>query len=269
MSTRRRGHPLASSRPPVPGGSAEWTKLSSVRSTWWTALAGAAGDGRQRRPTGHLRGQRQHQRRPDRRPGRSSPSADVLIGSVELTQYVVLALACSRSPRVHQRHHPRPRCSAPRRGVGVLLAKAAVVGAVTFALGLLLGGVGALVARPVLGEWGSAPAAGTSATSWRSAPYLALIGVLRPRPRRRAAQRGAPAHRAPRHPDDRAAVAPGAGHRRARTGSPTRSPAWPAGTSWPATPSRTRRRSGCSCSPGWAGRRTAAGPGRAAPTATA
>ncbi|MCX5121744.1 hypothetical protein OG992_31685 [Micromonospora sp. NBC_00362] len=46
--------------------------------------------------------------------------------------------------------------------------------AVTFVLGPLLGGVGALLARPVLGEWGSATIGDIMAV----AAYLALVSVL-------------------------------------------------------------------------------------------
>ncbi|WP_330463905.1 hypothetical protein [Micromonospora zamorensis] len=81
MSTRTRGGAVA----------AEWTKLSSVPSTWWTALAGllvmaasagqlaiyAANDNTNDDPTDD-RG--------------IVTVGSVLIDSVELTQYVVLAL---------------------------------------------------------------------------------------------------------------------------------------------------------------------------------
>ncbi|MFI6232900.1 ABC transporter permease [Micromonospora sp. NPDC050784] len=155
---------------------AEWTKLSSVRSTWWTALAGllvmaasagqlaiyAANDNTNDDPTDD-RG--------------IVTVGSVLIDSVELTQYVVLALGLLAITAEFTSGTIRTtlQCTPSRR---VLLAKAAVAGAVTFALGLLLGGVGALVARPVLGEWGSAPAAGTIGDIVAVAAYLALVGVL-------------------------------------------------------------------------------------------
>ncbi|RAO02459.1 ABC transporter permease subunit [Micromonospora saelicesensis] len=156
---------------------AEWTKLSSVRSTWWTALAGllvmaasagqlaiyAANDNTNDDPTDD-RG--------------IVTVGSVLIDSVELTQYVVLALGLLAITAEFTSGTIRTtlQCT-PSRG-RVLLAKAAVAGAVTFALGLLLGGVGALIARPVLGEWGSAPAADTIGDIVAVATYLALIGVL-------------------------------------------------------------------------------------------
>ncbi|GAB3956734.1 ABC transporter permease subunit [Micromonospora vulcania] len=156
---------------------AEWTKLFSVRTTWWTALAGlllmaasagqlaiyAANDNTNDDPLDD-RG--------------IVTVGSVMIDSIELTQYAVLALGLLAITAEFTSGTIRTtlQCN-PSRG-RVLLAKALVAGAVTAALGLLLGGVGALVAWPVLGEWGSAPAAGTIGDVVAVAIYLALIGVL-------------------------------------------------------------------------------------------
>ena len=156
---------------------AEWTKLVSVPSTWWTALAGllvmaasaaqlaiyAANDNTNDDPLDD-RG--------------IVTVGTVLVDSVELTQYAVLALGllAITSEFTSGTIRTTLQCT-PARG-RVLLAKAVVAGAVTFALGLLLGGVGALVARPTLGGWGSAPAAGTIGDIVAVATYLALVGVL-------------------------------------------------------------------------------------------
>ncbi|MDG4808638.1 ABC transporter permease subunit [Micromonospora sp. WMMD1120] len=163
---------------PRPGVvAAEWTKLTSVRSSWWTALAGllvmAASAGQLAIYVANAN-------------TNDDPTDDrgvvtlgsVLVDSVELTQYAVLALGLLAITAEFTSGTIRTtlQCT-PSRG-RVLLAKAVVAAAVTFALGLLLGGVGALVARPVLGEWGSAPAAGTIGDIVRVAVYLALIGVL-------------------------------------------------------------------------------------------
>ncbi|MGW2622226.1 ABC transporter permease subunit [Micromonospora taraxaci] len=167
MSTSTRGGIVA----------AEWTKLSSVRSTWWTALAGllvtAAGAGQLAIYAANAN-------------TNDDPADDrgvvtvgsVLIDSVEMTQYVVLALGllAITSEFTSGTIRTTLQCT-PSRG-RVLLGKAVVAGAVTFALGLVLGGVGALVAWPVLGEWGSAPAAGTIGDIAAVAVYLALVGVL-------------------------------------------------------------------------------------------
>ncbi|MFF0153943.1 ABC transporter permease subunit [Micromonospora sp. NPDC005203] len=176
--TRPASTPTAGAPAPFRGAvAAEWTKFSSVRSTWWTALAGllvmvasagqlaiyAANDNTNDDPTDDLG---------------IVTVGSVLIDSVELTQYVVLALGLLAITAEFTSGTIRTtlQCT-PSRG-RVLLAKAVVTGAVTFALGLLLGSVGALVARPVLGEWGSAPAADTIGDIVAVAVYLALISVL-------------------------------------------------------------------------------------------
>ncbi|WP_405095059.1 ABC transporter permease subunit [Micromonospora sp. NBC_01412] len=156
---------------------AEWTKLWSVRSTWWTLLSAvllsaaaagqlaiyAANDNTNDDPTDD-RGM--------------VTLGSVVIGSLELTQYAVLAIGLLAVTAEFGTGTLRTtlRCT-PSRG-RVLLAKAVVSGAVTFGSGLLLGGVGALVAGAVLGEWGDAPLGGTVRDVLASAAYLALVGVL-------------------------------------------------------------------------------------------
>ncbi|MEH1164451.1 ABC transporter permease subunit [Micromonospora sp. CPCC 205539] len=156
---------------------AEWTKLFSVRTTWWTALAGlvlmaataaqlaiyAANDNTNDDPADD-RG--------------IITVGSVVIDSIELTQYAVLALGLLAITAEFTSGTIRStlQCT-PSRGQ-VLLAKAVVAGSVTFALGLLLGGVGALIAGPLLGEWGTAPAGGTVGDVVSVATYLALVGVL-------------------------------------------------------------------------------------------
>lgn len=157
--------------------SAEWTKVWSVRSTWWSLLAGVL---LMAATAGQLAIYAANANTND------DPTDDagivtvgsVVIGSVELTQYAVLALGLLviTSEFTSGTIRTTLQCT-PSRG-RVLLAKAAVTGAVTFALGLLLGTVGALVARPVLGRWGTAPAGGTVGDVLAVATYLALVGVL-------------------------------------------------------------------------------------------
>ncbi|MEH1100023.1 ABC transporter permease subunit [Micromonospora sp. CPCC 205561] len=157
--------------------SAEWTKVWSVRSTWWTLLAGVL---LMAATSGQLAIYAANANTND------DPADDtgivtagsIVIGSVELAQYAVLALGLLviTSEFTSGTIRTTLQCT-PSRG-RVLLAKAAVTGAVTFALGLLLGAVGALVARPVLGRWGTAPAAGTVGDVLAVAAYLALVAVL-------------------------------------------------------------------------------------------
>jgi hypothetical protein len=176
--------PRAAVRPAPPAAgplagavAAEWTKLWSVRSTWWTVLAAVllsaatagqlaiyAANGNTNDDPADDRG--------------VVTVGSIVIDSLELTQYAVLALGLLAITAEFGTGTLRTtlRCM-PSRG-RVLLAKATVAGAVTFALGLLLGGVGALVAAPVLGEWGTAPLGGTVRDVAASAAYLALVGVL-------------------------------------------------------------------------------------------
>ncbi|MER7893402.1 ABC transporter permease [Micromonospora sp. NPDC094482] len=182
-STLTRTRPTT--RPTGPAGfagfggtvAAEWTKLWSVRSTWWTLLAAVVLTAA---AAGQLAIYAANANTND------DPADDagivtvghIVIGSMELTQYAVLALGllAITSEFTSGTIRTTLRCT-PSRG-RVLLAKAVVTGTVTFVVGLLVGGIGALVARPVLGEWGTAPAAGTARDVLAVAGYLALIGVL-------------------------------------------------------------------------------------------
>ncbi|WP_320064752.1 ABC transporter permease [Micromonospora sp. RTGN7] len=178
-ATTTRSTPAAgpSSAPP-PGPlagavAAEWTKLWSVRSTWWTMLSAVL-------LTAATAGQLAiyaANANTDDDPGVVTVGS-IVIDSLELTQYVVLALGLLAVTVEFGTGTLRTtlRCT-PSRG-RVLLAKAVVIAAVTFVLGLVLGGVGVLVAAPVLGEGGAAPLGGTLRDVTASAAYLALVGVL-------------------------------------------------------------------------------------------
>ncbi|WP_229401310.1 ABC transporter permease [Micromonospora okii] len=156
---------------------AEWTKLWSVRSTWWTMLAAVLLTAVTNLQLAIYAVNANTNDDPADDPGTVTVGS-VVIDSLELTQYAVLALGLLAMTAEFGTGTLRTtlRCT-PSRG-RVLLAKAAVTGAVTYALGLLLGGVGALVAAVVLGEWGEAPLGGTARDVAASAAYLALVGVL-------------------------------------------------------------------------------------------
>lgn len=156
---------------------AEWTKLRSVRSTWWTVLAAALTMAATSGQLAIYAVNANTDDDPTVNPG-VLPVGDIVTGSLELTQYVVLALGLFAITSEYATGTIRTtlRCTPSR--TRVLLAKAVVVGGLTFLLGLLLGGIGAAVARPVLGDWGRAPLGGTLADVAASAAYLALVGVL-------------------------------------------------------------------------------------------
>lgn len=169
---------------PAPAGSpfagavaAEWTKLWSVRSTWWTVLAAAVTMAATAVQLAIYAVNANTDDDPTVGPGVVGVG-EIVAGSLELTQYVVLALGLFAVTSEYATGTIRTtlRCT-PSRG-RVLLAKAVVVGGVTFLVGLLLGAIGAAVARPALGEWGRAPLGGTVRDLVASAAYLALVGVL-------------------------------------------------------------------------------------------
>ncbi|WP_328338649.1 ABC transporter permease subunit [Micromonospora sp. NBC_00421] len=156
---------------------AEWTRLWSVRATWWTMLAAVLLTAAS---TAQLAIYVVNGNTSD------DPTDDVgvvtvgsvLIDAMELTQYAVLALGLLAITGEYATGTIRStlQCT-PSRG-RVLLAKAVVTGAATFAFGLLLGLVGVLAARPLLGGWGRMPVGRTLGDLLATATYLALVGVL-------------------------------------------------------------------------------------------
>ncbi|RKN49076.1 ABC transporter permease subunit [Micromonospora endolithica] len=177
-STHRPGVTPAHRTDPLAGAvAAEWTRLWSVRSTWWTVLAGVL---LMAASAGQLAIYVANGNTDDDPLNDAGVVAvtDVVIDAVGLTQYAVLALGLLAITGEFTTGTIRTtlQCT-PSRG-RVLLAKALVTGAVTVVLGLLLGAVGVLVAAPVLGRWGTAPAAGTAGDVVAVAVYLALVGVF-------------------------------------------------------------------------------------------
>ncbi|MFI7073071.1 ABC transporter permease [Micromonospora sediminicola] len=175
--TRPASRPAPASHPLAGAVAAEWTKLWSVRSTWWTLLAAALTMAATSAQLAIYAVNANTDDDPTVNPG-VLDVGEVVAGSLELTQYVVLALGLFAITSEFATGTIRTtlRCT-PSRG-RVLAAKALVVGAVTFGVGLLLGALGAVVARPVLGGWGRAPLGGTVADVFACAAYLALLGVL-------------------------------------------------------------------------------------------
>lgn len=162
----------------LPGAVAsEWTKLWSVRTTWWTLLASVL---LMVATAGQLAIYVDNSNTND------DPADDaglvtvgsVLIDSMELVQYAVLAVALLAITAEYATGTIRPTLQWTPSRAKVLLAKAAVVGVVTFTLGLLLGAVGTLIAQAVLGEWGTAPVGETVGDILAVAVYLALFSVF-------------------------------------------------------------------------------------------
>ncbi|MFC7545615.1 ABC transporter permease [Plantactinospora sp. GCM10030261] len=155
----------------------EWTKMWSIRSTWWALLAGMLLMAATAAQLAIYAANANTNDDPADDPGVVTVGS-ILIGSVELVQYAVLAIGLLAITSEFTSGTIRPSLlQVPSRG-RLLLAKAVVVGAVTFAASLLLGAVGVAVARPVLGEWGRLPAGETVGDVVSVATYFALIGIL-------------------------------------------------------------------------------------------
>ncbi|MGN9809856.1 ABC transporter permease subunit [Micromonospora sp. BQ11] len=156
---------------------AEWTKIWSVRSTWWALLGGAL---LMAATAGQLAIYAANANTDDNPANDLGvlPVTDVVVDAVGLTQFAVLALGllAVTSEFTTGTIRTTMQCT-PSRG-RVLLAKALVTAAVTVPAGLLLGGIGVLVAGPVLGRWGTVPPAATVGDLVAVAVYLALVGVL-------------------------------------------------------------------------------------------
>lgn len=156
---------------------AEWTKLWSLRSTWWT-LAGAFALMAAMAFT--LATSTVHNNTNDV-PGDDLGvvvASETAVGAVDLVQFVVLTLAILTITAEYATGSIGTTLRwAPRRGV-VLLAKSAVLAAVAFPTGMLLGLLGTAVAAPLLGGWGRFSVGGTLADSAAIGVYLALTSVL-------------------------------------------------------------------------------------------
>ncbi|MFG1952065.1 ABC transporter permease [Micromonospora sp. NPDC048830] len=155
----------------------EWTKLWSVRSVWWNLLASALLMAAAAGQEAIYVVNENTNTDPADDPGVTALGA-VAISSVLLAQFTVIALAMLVITAEYATGTIRATLQwTPSRG-RVLLAKTAVVAAVTFVVGALLGALGSAVADPVLGEWGRFPVAETVGDVLAVATYLALISVF-------------------------------------------------------------------------------------------
>ncbi|WP_433471751.1 ABC transporter permease [Spirillospora sp. CA-142024] len=156
---------------------AEWTKLWSVRSTWWGLASAVAlmavmsftlATSTVSNNTNAVRGDDM---------GVVSVSG-VAVGALDMVQFVVLAMAILVVTGEYATGSIRATLQwVPPRG-RMLGSKAVVVAAVTFPAGVVLNVVGTVVAGPVLGRWGRLAAAGFAADALQSGVYLALVSVL-------------------------------------------------------------------------------------------
>ncbi|MBO2460886.1 ABC transporter permease [Actinomadura violacea] len=162
----------------MPGAvAAEWTKLWSLRSTWW-GLASAVvlmglmclvlASSTVSNNTNEVASDDQ---------GVVSVSG-VAISALDMVQFVVVAVAILVITGEYATGGIRSTLQwVPRRG-RMLMAKAVVLAAVTLPAGVVLGVVGTAVAGPVLGEWGRFRAVVFVDDALQAGVYLALVSVL-------------------------------------------------------------------------------------------
>ncbi|GAB2957033.1 ABC transporter permease subunit [Micromonospora polyrhachis] len=155
----------------------EWTKLWSVRTTWWALLASVLLMAATAGQLAIYAANANTNDDPADDPGVVGVGR-IVIDSMELTQYAVLAVALLVITSEYATGTIRATLQWTPSRTKMLLAKATVVGAVTFPVGLLLGVVGTVVARPVLGKWGTMPVGETVGDIAAVAAYLTLIGVF-------------------------------------------------------------------------------------------
>ncbi len=155
---------------------AEWTKLWTTRTVWWALgaaillmLAGAAqyaiyAD------NGDLS--------PELLRDGVIPAGLIAVQAVGIAQLAFLALAMLVMTSEHTTGTIRATLAwIPSRG-RLLLAKSAVVFAVTFVAGTVAGLLGALAAAPLLGDLGDTAAGGIARDALKIGAYLALLAVL-------------------------------------------------------------------------------------------
>ncbi|MFG2001461.1 ABC transporter permease subunit [Spirillospora sp. NPDC048911] len=162
----------------LPGAvAAEWTKLWSLRSTWWSLVAafGLMGlmsailaSSTAANNTNDLTGDDQ---------GVVAVSG-VAVGATDLVQFVVVALAILVITGEYATGSIRTTLQwVPPRG-RMLAAKAAVVAAVVLPAGVVLAAAGTAVAEPLLGRWGRFAAGEAAGDVLAVGVYLALISVF-------------------------------------------------------------------------------------------
>ncbi|MDL4776893.1 ABC transporter permease [Actinomadura xylanilytica] len=165
-----------------PGGfrgavAAEWTKLWSLRSTWWglvgafvvmgvmcVILGGAVASNNTNAIAEDDQG--------------VVAVGGIAVDAVDIVQFVVLTLAMLVITGEYSSGSIRSTLQWTPSRARMLLAKASVVAGVLFPVGVALGAVGTAVAYPMLGVWGRFSVGGAVSAALACGVYLALIGVF-------------------------------------------------------------------------------------------
>ncbi|GAA2457652.1 ABC transporter permease subunit [Actinomadura vinacea] len=156
---------------------AEWTKAWTVRSTWWSLLAGAGLMGL---------GAVQFSIFATNANGNDDPSDDkgvvavgeIAVAAVDVVQFALIGLAMLLITAEYSGGAIRTALQwVPRRGV-LLLAKTAVAAVIGGAAGVLLAVLGSAVATPMLGRWAGFEASGWFGDVLAIGCYLSLMSVF-------------------------------------------------------------------------------------------
>jgi ABC-2 type transport system permease protein len=152
----------------------EWTKLWSVRSTWWLT-AGTALSMVFFAPV--LGGSLANSYRDDHSSSRV-PVGHCVTLAVLVVQLVVAALAMTTITSEYATGSIRNTLQCvPSRG-RMLFAKSAVLGPLLLAVGVVLAAAGAALSKPVLFEYGVFDPAATLGTVLTTGVYLGLVAVF-------------------------------------------------------------------------------------------
>ncbi|GAB2809992.1 ABC transporter permease subunit [Actinocorallia aurea] len=154
---------------------AEWTRLTTVRSTWWTLAAAAVVMAASCAQMGIIHANENTDDLADNDSGVHAVGA-VAIDSFTMGQFVLFALVVLSVSAEYAGGGIRWTFQAvPVRG-RVFLAKALVLAPVMFVAGSVLCLLGALAALPLLGEWGTLD--GLVGDALVMGVYSAFMGVL-------------------------------------------------------------------------------------------
>ena len=161
----------------LPGAvAAEWTKLWSVRSTWWCLFGAAAVMAAvcAQLAVSHV----YDNTHPDRQHPGVVSAGEVAISAVGLVQVVMVAVAMTAITSEYSTGLIRSTLLWTPVRRRMLLAKAVVLVPVMFSVGTVLGLLGAGVASPLLGRWGTFPVPGVLADAMAIGTYAAMAGVF-------------------------------------------------------------------------------------------
>lgn len=153
---------------------AEWIKLWTTRTVWWALTAAlvlmAAGSGQYAlyAENGDID--------PSLMRDGLVPAGAVAVMALSFAQLAFVALAMLTMTGEYSGATIRATLTWVPSRVKLLLAKSAVVAAVTFVAGAVVGVVGGLVATPLMGDFGEVD--GLGPTALRIGVYLALLGVF-------------------------------------------------------------------------------------------